>query len=66
MARWSPADFAAMGRFMERFSKELTESGELVDTRGLTSPAQARRIQRRGPDAVVTDGPWTTSDADGG
>ena len=58
MARWSPADFAAMGQSMEQFSKELTESGELVDTRGLTSPAQARRIQGRGSEAVVTDGPY--------
>jgi len=57
MARWSPADFAAMGQFMEQFSKELTESGELVDTRGLTSPAHARRIQGR-DSAVVTDGPY--------
>jgi hypothetical protein len=58
MARWSPADFAAMGQFMEQFSKELTESGELVDTCGLTSPAQARRIQGRGSEAVITDGPY--------
>jgi hypothetical protein len=58
MARWSPADFAAMGQFMEQFSRELTESGELVDTRGLTSPAHARRVQGRGTQAVVTDGPY--------
>jgi hypothetical protein len=58
MARWSPADFAAMGQFMEQFSRELTESGELVDTHGLTSPAHARRVQGRGTQAVVTDGPY--------
>ena len=55
MARWAPADFAAMGQFMEQFSKELTESGELVDTRGLTAPSHARRISGA---AVVTDGPY--------
>jgi hypothetical protein len=55
MSRWSPADFAAMGQFMEQFSKELTESGELVDTRGLTAPSHARRISGA---AVVTDGPY--------
>ena len=54
MSRWSPADFEAMGQFMEQFSRELTESGELVDTRGLTAPSHARRIQG----ATVTDGPY--------
>ena len=42
---WTPADFAAMGAFMESFTKELAESGELVDTQGLTAPAHARRIR---------------------
>ena len=31
---WAPADFAAMGAFMAEFSKDLAESGELVETRG--------------------------------
>jgi hypothetical protein len=56
--RWSPDDFAAMGQFMEAFNKELAESGELVDTRGLTAPAHARRIQLRDGAPVVTDGPY--------
>lgn len=55
---WSAADFAAMGSFMESFNKELAESGELVDTRGLTAPAHARRIQLRSGVPVVTDGPY--------
>jgi hypothetical protein len=55
---WTPDDFAAMGQFMEMFSKELTESGELVDTRGLTAPAHARRITLRDGAQVVTDGPY--------
>ena len=55
---WSPADFAAMGEFMARFSGELTESGELVDTRGLTAPVHARRIRLRDGVPVVTDGPY--------
>lgn len=28
-----------MGTFMESFNKDLAQSGELVDTRGLTAPA---------------------------
>ena len=35
---WSAEDFAAMGSFMESFARDLAESGELVETRGLTAP----------------------------
>jgi hypothetical protein len=55
---WSADDFAAMGQFMESFNQELAESGELVDTRGLTAPVHARRIQLRDGVQVVTDGPY--------
>jgi hypothetical protein len=59
---WSAADFAAMGAFMESFARDLAESGELVDTRGLTAPAHARRIRLRGGAPVVTDGPYAESE----
>jgi hypothetical protein len=55
---WSPQDFAAMGAFMEGFNQRLVESGELVDTRGLTAPMHARRIQVQQGVPVVTDGPY--------
>jgi hypothetical protein len=55
---WSPEDFAAMGAFMESFNKDLEESGELVDTRGLTAPVHTRRIQLQDGVPVVTDGPY--------
>jgi hypothetical protein len=55
---WTPQDFAAMGAFMEAFNKGLVESGELVDTRGLTAPVHARRIQLQHGVPVVTDGPY--------
>jgi len=54
---WS-ADFAAMGAFMESFNKDLVESGELVETRGLTAPVHTRRIQLQQGVPVVTDGPY--------
>ncbi len=57
-AVWSPQDFAAMGTFMEAFNKELAESGQLVETRGLTAPVHARRLQVKGGVPVVTDGPY--------
>jgi hypothetical protein len=55
---WSAEDFAAMGAFMESFNKDLAESGELVETRGLTAPVHARRLQLQGGVPVVTDGPY--------
>ena len=55
---WGPEDFAAMGAFMAEFSKDLAESGELVETRGLTAPVHARRIQLVRGAPVVTDGPY--------
>ena len=59
---WTPAEFAALGAFMESFTRELTESGELVDTRGLTVPAHARRIQLQEGIPVVTDGPYAEAE----
>jgi hypothetical protein len=56
---WSPEDFAAMGAFMESFNQDLLESGELVDTRGLTAPVHTRRLQGLQDGVpVVTDGPY--------
>jgi hypothetical protein len=55
---WTAADFAALGTFMESFTKELAESGELVDTKGLTAPVHTRRIRLQDGAPVVTDGPY--------
>jgi hypothetical protein len=55
---WSAEDFAALGAFMESFTSELAESGELVETRGLTGPVHTRRIQLQEGVPVVTDGPY--------
>lgn len=59
---WAPADFAALGAFMESFTNELETSGELVETRGLTAPAHARRIRLQGGVPVATDGPYAESE----
>lgn len=56
--KWSAQDFAAMGAFMEAFNKELADSGELVETRGLDAPVHARRVQLRNGLLVMTDGPF--------
>ena len=55
---WAPEDFAAMGAFMEQLNAELVESGELVETRGLSAPVHTRRVQLQGGVPVVTDGPY--------
>jgi hypothetical protein len=55
---WSAQEFAAMGAFMESFNKALVDSGELVETRGLTAPRHARRITLQDGVPVVTDGPY--------
>ena len=55
---WSAEDVAAMASFMQSFTKDLMESGELVETRGLTAPVHARRIQLQGGVQAVTDGPY--------
>ena len=54
----SAEDVAAMHAYMESFHKDLVESGELVDARGLTAPVHARRVQLRNRVPVVTDGPY--------
>ena len=55
---WTGSDLAAMGGFMESFTKDLAQSGELVETRGLTAPVHARRIRLQDGAPVVTDGPY--------
>jgi hypothetical protein len=55
---WSAEDVAAMGAFMTEFTKDLAESGELVETRGLTAPVHTRRIELANGVPVVTDGPY--------
>jgi hypothetical protein len=55
---WSAEDFAELGAFMESFTRDLIDSGELVETRGLTAPVHTRRIRLQGGVPVVTDGPY--------
>lgn len=54
----SAEDIAAMHEHMGSFHQKLVESGELVDTQGLTAPIHARRIQLRDGVPVVTDNPY--------
>lgn len=55
---WSREDLMAMHEFMVSWNKELVDSGEFVDARGLSAPVHARRIQLQNGVPVVTDGPY--------
>jgi hypothetical protein len=61
-AAWTGEDFAALGEFMKAFNQELVDSGELVETRGLSAPVHARRTRLRDGVPVATDGPYAESE----
>ncbi|MGW7539442.1 YciI family protein [Amycolatopsis sp. NPDC054798] len=52
------AETAAIEEFLAGFTGALAESGELVETQGLTAPVLARRLDLRDGVPVVTDGPF--------
>ncbi|GAA5186725.1 YciI family protein [Rugosimonospora acidiphila] len=59
---WTQEDYAALGAFMDAFNKELLDSGELVETRGLSTPVHSRRVRLQEGVPVVTDGPYAESE----
>ena len=59
---WTQEQWAALGSFMQAFNQELLDSGELVETRGLSAPARSRRIQLKEGAPVVTDGPYAEAE----
>ena len=59
---WTGEDFAALGAFMQELNRELVNSGELVETRGLSAPVHTRRVQLRDGAPVVSDGPYAESE----
>lgn len=59
---WTPDDYVAVGAFMQAFNQELLDSGELVETRGLSAPVHTRRVKLQGGVPVVTDGPYAETE----
>lgn len=47
-----------MIEFMGKMGTDLTESGELVDSRGLADPSQAKTVSISNGIPVATDGPY--------
>ncbi len=56
--RSGPSVLLELGAFLEKFTADLAESGELVEARGLAAPVLGRRVQLRDGATVVTDGPF--------
>ena len=59
---WTPEEYAAIGAFMEAYNQELLDSGELVETRGLSAPVHTRRVGLQEGAPVVTDGPYAEAE----
>ena len=56
---WPKADFKAHIDFMQRFTQELKDAGELVGGEGLSLPQDARIVRANKAGAPeVTDGPY--------
>ncbi len=59
---WTQEDYTALGEFMRALNQELLDSGELVETRGLSTPVHSRRVRLQAGVPVVTDGPYAESE----
>lgn len=60
-ARWSKEDLQRNVQFMQRFSKELHDSGVFVDTKGLAWPQEAKMVRAGNDGEPVTDGVFPES-----
>ncbi|MER7808469.1 YciI family protein [Streptomyces sp900116325] len=62
MDQWEPGDIAAHFNYYEVLTKELTESGEMVQFMALADPRLTKIVRSDGSAApVVTDGPFPES-----
>jgi hypothetical protein len=56
---WSKDDVKVMVEFMHDLDKDLTDSGELVEERGLAGPDQVKTVRAQDDgEPIVTDGPF--------
>ena len=60
-ARWSKEDLQRNVEFMQRFNKELHDSGVFVDTKGLAWPREAKIVRAGNNGEPVTDGVFPDS-----
>ncbi|MFD4469887.1 YciI family protein [Rhodococcus sp. NPDC058505] len=62
-AEWDAVDvtspeFLAMCEFYENLERELTDTGELVMTQGLSDPSLAKTVRRVNGTPIASDGPY--------
>jgi hypothetical protein len=55
-AAWSKDDLRRNIEFMQRFSRELHDSGVFVDTKGLALPREAKLVRAGSGGEPITDG----------
>jgi hypothetical protein len=56
---WSSEDIRVMVKFMNELDRELAESGELVESRGLAGPDQMKTVRAQDDgEPIITDGPF--------
>ena len=60
-ASWSKEDLQRNVVFMQRFNRELHDSGVLVDTKGLAWPQEAKIVRAGNNGEPVTDGVFPES-----
>jgi hypothetical protein len=60
-AMWSKEDLERNVEFMQRFNKELQDSGVFVDTKGLAWPQEAKIVCAGNDGEPVTDGVFPES-----
>jgi len=60
-ARWSKEDLQRNFEFMQRFNKELHDSGGFVDTKALAWPHEAKIVRAGNDGEPVTDGVFPES-----
>ncbi|MGY5036393.1 YciI family protein [Streptomyces sp. 900116325] len=62
MDQWEPGDIAAHFNYYEVLTKELTDSGEMVQFMALADPRLTKVVRSDGSTAaMVTDGPFPES-----
>jgi hypothetical protein len=55
---YTSPEFAATCKFYEEIGAELTESGELVLTEGLSDPSVTKTVRKTAAGPVASDGPY--------
>ena len=59
---WPPQDIQAHMNYLSRFTRELSDAGEMVATEGLMGPETAAIVRaRQDGSPAVTDGPFPES-----